>query len=209
MSMITVGNDLTNSDVTFATRQRDIEVEEKKEAEARERAKKSPFSKFAQINLDDKACDARIQLIKQSPIAAQIWEFLLKHADRYNAVVCSVKVFEEALGYTKQSITKALKVLRDMKFVDVKKSGVTNVYLLNKTLVWKSWGTNYKYAKFAATVIISEREQEKPVITTKVTTVSLKEDSQQRGKDSQQTEEDEEYNESCISEENECPPDDE
>ena len=91
-----------------------------------------------------------------------------------------------------------------MKFVDVKKSGVTNVYLLNKTLVWKSWGTNYKYAKFADTVIISESEQEKPTITTKVTTVSLKEDSQQRGKDRSLTEA-EEYNESCVSEEDECP----
>lgn len=204
MPEMTVGNDLTHSDVTFATRQRDIEIAEKKEAEARERAKKSPFSKFAQISLDDKAYKARIQLIRQSPIAAQIWEFLLAHADKYNAVVCSVNVFVEALGYKKQAVTRALKVLRDMKFVDVKKSGVTNVYLLNKTLVWKSWGTNYKYAKFADTVIISESEQEKPTITTKVTTVSLKEDSQQRGKDRSLTEA-EEYNESCVSEEDECP----
>lgn len=203
MSELTVGSDLTHSDVTFATRQRDIEIAEKKEVEARERAKKSPFKEFAQISLDDKACDARIQLIKQSPIAAQIWEFLLKHSNKYNALVCSVNVFAEALGYKKQAITRALKVLRDMKFVDVKKSGVTNVYLLNKTLVWKSWGTNYKYAKFAATVIIAESEQEKPVITTKVTTVELKE-CKPTGKDRSLTEA-EEYNDSCIPDEEECP----
>lgn len=82
-------------------------------------------------------------------------------------------------------------MLREKKFIDIKKSGTANVYLLNKELVWKSRGKNYKYAEFGAKVIISESEQEKPVIKRKrMTVLTLKEDSQPRGKDSQQTEDD-------------------
>ncbi|MDE7398569.1 MAG: ArsR family transcriptional regulator [Oscillospiraceae bacterium] len=185
--MIIVGADWKTNDRTFDQRQKEIE----REAKARQKAKKSKYKKFDQVNLAHDACVARCQLINTSPIATQIWEFLLELSDGYNVAMCSVKVFEEALGYTKQSITKALRVLRDMKFVDVKKSGTSNVYLLNMELVWKSWGSNCKYAEFAAKIIISESEQEKPVKTTKMNVVRLKEDSKQRGKDSQQTEESE------------------
>ena len=61
-----------------------------------------------------------------------------------------------------------------MNFIDVKKSSTTNVYLLNKQLVWKSWGKNYKYAEFDAKVIISESEQEKPTKTQKMNVVEIK-----------------------------------
>lgn len=209
---ITVGDTLQNYDCTFSQRMADVALAEKKEVEKRQRERRSPFKKFAQLNLEHDACVAVRQLIRVSPVAAQIWNFLLEHADKYNAVVCSVKVLEEALGYTKQSITKALKVLRDMKFVDVKKSGVTNIYLLNKTLTWQSWGTNYEYAEFDAKVIITKSEQEKNAKTTKMNVVSLKKDSQPTRKASQQTEEsewedEEDYNESCLPDEGECPED--
>lgn len=39
-----------------------------------------------------------------------------------------------------------------------------NVYLINKEIAWKSWGTNYKYAKFGAQIIISESEQERATV---------------------------------------------
>lgn len=39
-----------------------------------------------------------------------------------------------------------------------------NVYLINKEIAWKSWGTNYKYAKFGTQIIISESEQERATV---------------------------------------------
>lgn len=175
MSMATVGSSLQGNDCTFEQRQADIALAEKREAEAREREKHSPYEVFGQINLDPECGKARRAIIKTSPIAAQVWDFLVEKADKYNAVVCSSKVLEEALGYCRASISKAVRVLKDTGFIDIKKSSTTNVYLLNKQLVWKSWGKNYKYAEFDAKVIISENEQEKPTKSRRMNVVEINE----------------------------------
>ncbi len=168
------------NDITFEQRQRDIEIAEKAEEEARKREKHSPYKAFGQINLSAESRMARCALIRKSPVAAQIWEFLIEKADRYNAVVCSREVLEQALDYGTATIARGIRVLREMKFVDIKKSGTTNVYLLNKELIWKSWGTNFKYAEFGARVIIAEseqeQEQEKSTKTTRMNVVTLKEE---------------------------------
>lgn len=163
-----------HNDMTYAQRQKDLELQEKAKQEEKEREKHSPYKVFGQLNLDPECGKARRAIIKESPIAAQVWDFLIEKADKHNAVVCSSKVLEEALGYCRASISKAVKVLKDMNFIDVKKSSTTNVYLLNKQLVWKSWGKNYKYAEFDAKVIISESEQEKPTKTQKMNVVEIK-----------------------------------
>lgn len=129
------------------------------ELEEYRREKQSPYEDFAQFNLAHS--EDWIKLNKKSHIATEILMFLMKHADRYNALVCSVNLLAEALGYGRTSITLAIKILKETGFIDIKKSGNTNVFLLNKDLVWKSWGRNYKYAEFGAKIIISESEQEK------------------------------------------------
>jgi DNA-binding transcriptional ArsR family regulator len=89
-----------------------------------------------------------------------ILRFLAKEMDNYNAIICSFKVMEEALGYSRAALSKAISILKEHHYIDVKKSGTSNVYLINKELYWKSWGTNYKYAEFGTKIIISESEQE-------------------------------------------------
>lgn len=81
--------------------------------------------------------------------------------DDYNAVMCSNKVISEALGIGRTTVSTSIKVLKDNGFITIYKSGTSNVYAVNKELAWSSWGTNYKYAKFGAKIIISQSEQEK------------------------------------------------
>ena len=38
---------------------------------------------------------------------------------------------------------------------------INNVYLINKSLYWNSWGSNYAYAEFGAKIIVSSSEQDK------------------------------------------------
>jgi len=163
MNAITVGDSLKNNDCTFEMRERDIKALEKAEAEARKRERHSPYKKFAQVNLSSECCEARRALMLKYPKSAVLFEFLLEHADGYNAVICSEQVLGEVLKSGRTTVYKAIKILKDSKFIDIKKSGSSNVYLLNKELVWKSWGTNCKYAEFGAKVIISESEQEENV----------------------------------------------
>ena len=146
------------ADATFEQRQAELDANQAREEDEREREKRSPFTNFAQLNLDQ--THALIQLTRKSPRAAEIFLFIIKAMDNYNALVCSYKVFEEALGMSSATVTRAIKVLKDSKFIDIKKTGTGNIYLINKELVWKSWGKNYKYAEFGAKVLISESEQE-------------------------------------------------
>ena len=64
------------------------------------------------------------------------------------------------LGYSRQTLSTAVALLKEHKYIDVKKSGTSNVYLINKELYWKSWGKNHQYAEFGAKIIISETEQD-------------------------------------------------
>ncbi len=165
---MTVGENLKQADTTFADRARQLEEQEEEARKAEKEAKKSPFNNFVQVNLD--YTNQIIQLARTSSKAAQVFAFLVEHMDGYNALVCSFAVIQEALDMSRASAARAVKVLKDSKFIDIKKSGTTNVYLINSELVWKSWGTNYKYAEFNAKVLIAESEQEHEKPETKVKT---------------------------------------
>ena len=133
------------------------EIEEKLERER----KKSPYSKWTQVNSDEYAYIAEDWLIANSPNAYRILKFLVTNMDRQNAILCSYKVFQEKFGYSKATIEHAIKVLKDKQYVKIVKSGTSNIYLINKTLYWNSWGSNYAYAEFGAKIIISSSEQDK------------------------------------------------
>lgn len=140
-------------------RQLEIELERQQEAEQAERAKKSPFRKFYQVNKE--MTKERLWLIGEYPRAYQILVFMESQMDSHNALVASYRVFQEALNIGQATVARSIKVLREHKFIDIYKSGTANVYTVNKRLSWNSWGTNYKYAKFDAKIILSQSEQEK------------------------------------------------
>ena len=123
--------------------------------------KKSPYTKWTQQNNDEEAQEARFWLMKKSPIAYCVMDFLASNMDRYNAVICSYRVMQEKFGYSRAALSEAIKLLREHNYIDVKKSGTSNIYMINKQLYWNSWGTNFAYAEFGANIIISASEQDK------------------------------------------------
>lgn len=151
-------NVLNPNTMTFEERQKELEEQEKREEEARKREKNSPFSNFYQFNREHSK--DMIWLAGKYPKAHQILLFLLDQMDNYNAVVCSYQVIQEALEMGRTTASTSVKILKEKGFITVYKSGTANVYAVNKNLAWGSWGTNYKYAKFDAKIIITESEQE-------------------------------------------------
>ena len=121
--------------------------------------KKSPFRKWVQMNNDLEAQEARFWLMQKSPYAYCILDFLASNMDNYNAVICSYKVMQERFGYSQSTVKRAIQLLKRHRFIDVVRTGGSNVYMINKHLYWNSWGTNYSYAEFDAKVIISASEQ--------------------------------------------------
>lgn len=147
--------------MNYEERQEQIRKQKEQEREALERAKKSPFKNFVQVNKD--IYKAEDWLMGKSPIAYRVFRFLVNNMDGYNAVICSQTVIKENFNVSRQTVSKAIKLLKDRKYIDVYKSGTSNVYAINKNLVWNSYGTNFKFAKFGANIIISESEQEKNI----------------------------------------------
>lgn len=148
---------LKANNMTFEERERELEKQAEDEKRARKKMKDSPFSNFYQFNREHSK--EMIWLATKHPKANGILLFLLDQMDSYNAVMCSYKVFQESLGMGQATVARSIKTLKDAGFIDIYKSGSSNIYAVNKNLAWSSWGKNYKYAKFEATIIIAESEQ--------------------------------------------------
>ncbi len=81
------------------------------------------------------------------------------YEELFNAVIVSQEVLTEMFEVSRSTIYRAIKILDEGNYIKIYKSGTSNVYALNDDMVWNSWGTNKKYSKFNANVIISEDEQ--------------------------------------------------
>jgi DNA-binding transcriptional regulator YdaS (Cro superfamily) len=144
------------------SRQQELNDEEKAEAEARERAKKN--NNFYMVFKDN--AEKLRELIKISPPAAQIFMFLAEQADRTNAVVASGKALAAHLQISEATVSRAIKLLTarsDEKepYLEVIKSGGSNVFILNPDIVWSAWKTGKNSCLFGnAKILVSTNEQD-------------------------------------------------
>lgn len=163
------------NDVSFKQREIDLKEQERQEQEKLQRERKSPFTRFYQVNKEHS--DDLMWLLNENVTAYKLLLFLFDHMDKYNAVMCSYQVFQEALGVKRTTASNAVKVLKENGFIHVYKSGTSNVYVANPDLVWNSWGNNVQYCEFPANVVLSKSEQEEraKVHDKRITTVQVKE----------------------------------
>ncbi len=121
---------------------------------------KSPFSSgkgFAQLNLEHS--EDLSALTKANPTARRILDYLIEKTDKSLIVIASYDVFCEVLGVSTSTVQRAVKILKESRFIDVYKTGSSNVYVINSDIVWKTWGDQYMTAEFNAKVIICDKEQ--------------------------------------------------
>lgn len=149
------------NEMSFEQRARDLEEQEREEQKKLREERKSPFSRFYQINKDNS--DYLRSCLDENPKALKLLLFIFDHMDKYNAVICSYKVFQETLGMGQATVARCVKYLKDHGFLYVYKTGTSNVYVANKNLVWNSWGNNVEYCEFPANIILSAPEQEERV----------------------------------------------
>lgn len=149
------------NEVSFEQRKKELQEEKQAQEEEEKKKRKSPFKRFYQVNKDNSECLR--DCLKENPKALEILLFIFDHMDKYNAVVCSYKVFQEALGMSKATVQRAIKYLKDNGFLYIYKTGTSNVYVANKELVWNSWGKNTQYCEFPANIVLSKTEQAEKV----------------------------------------------
>lgn len=146
------------TDLRMLERQHEQQLREKEIEHALN--KKSGFRNFTMINNDNLEY---LTLLADNPSAMKLYLFIVKNMNNYNALMASYQIFEDALGYKKSTIAKAIKDLKDLNLLYIYKSGSSNVYVLNDDLVWRSYGNNRKYCKFPANVMLAASEQDDEV----------------------------------------------
>ncbi|MGO1653200.1 helix-turn-helix domain-containing protein [Senegalia sp. (in: firmicutes)] len=155
------GNSLNGNERSFQERKEELERLDAVKANEKKRESHSPFKNFVQVNkatykLEDK-------LMQENPLAYRIWRFLVNNMDHYNAIIASYSVLMEQFDTSRSTLYRAIKVLENGEYIKIYKSGTSNVYALNDKMVWNSYGTNLKYSKFSANVLISESEQDEEI----------------------------------------------
>lgn len=163
------------NEVSFEQRVKDLAGQDIEEQKVLANSRKSPFSRFYQVNKDNS--EYLRSCLDENPKALKLLLFIFDHMDKYNAVICSYQVFQEALGMSGRTVSRCVKYLKDNGFLYIYKSGTSNVYVANKDLVWNSWGSNVEYCEFPANIIISASEQEErtKVRDKRIQTVQIKE----------------------------------
>lgn len=145
---------IIDNDVKRRMREKELEEQDEKEEEDREKAKKN--NNFVMIYRDHMP-EVR-WLMKKSGIASGILNFIMEHMDNKNALLCSHQIFIDYFDISYATVARAIKLLRDNGFVDVLKSGTSNVYIVNTAVAWTSWENSKKYCKFSGKMLISATE---------------------------------------------------
>lgn len=167
------------------SKQHVVDMMEFSEEIAKENAKRrkkegSPFSKWTQLN--NEHTKDLITLAVKYPRAHAVLYFLVDQMDNKNAIIVSINTIAEIMGVSRQTISNAIKILKDTNFIDIHKTGTSYVYSVNNSVFWKSYQKNREYAKFSAKVIISSNEQDedtkKKIKTQTTKTISLFDDEE-------------------------------
>ena len=101
-------------------------------------------------------------LIDKSPKAAKLMHLLTARIGDHNAVVVSVPNLTRLMGCSRPTVLRALKVLRDDRWIEVRQiggSGTTNAYIINNRVAWHGSRDGIRYGLFSANVLVSDDEQ--------------------------------------------------
>lgn len=123
-------------------------------------ASKSPKA-FAQMEL--LAHKTMAKLCITHPAAAGMMHHMIAGMQREaTAYIVSAATLSKELGVSPRTIQSAAQVLRQLRLVQILKSGNTNVYVINSSVAWRG-EVGSKKAIFHSITELSEKEQEAPV----------------------------------------------
>lgn len=98
---------------------------------------------------------------RADPLALAIWLWIVERMGSDNALVCSMTPLVEEFEKSRQTISKKINFLKRSRYLDILKSGTTNVYVINAELVWTTNAEQRTHAEFRASVVLSASEQPK------------------------------------------------
>lgn len=97
-------------------------------------------------------------LMGESGLASKLYFFIMEHMDGRNALVASQQVFMDYLGVSRPTVARAIKLLYDSGFIDILKSGTSNVYIVNNEVAWTSYANQKQFCLFEGNILVSKKE---------------------------------------------------
>lgn len=102
------------------------------------------------------------ELSSKSLAAFQVLFLIAERMNKSNALVISQATLAEILGYSRNAINVAVKLLEKERWVQIIKIGQSNAYIANAQVVWRD-ASGKRYTSFNAQVVASESEQDRPI----------------------------------------------
>lgn len=121
-----------------------------------------PRSKGHWVQTERKAHEAWADLIRKSPLAAQVMHVLTARVGENNAVVISQKNLARLVKGSERGVRNALQLLCDDNWIEIRQiggRGTVNAHVINDRVAWSGKRDGIRYSLFSANVIISDDEQ--------------------------------------------------
>ena len=114
------------------------------------------------LQTDREAHELWGQLALQHPKAAALLHVILARMGRHNALVASIPTLAGLVGVSRNTLVRAIDVLRSHRRIDVRQvggTGTANCYIVNSRVAWSGARDGIRYALFDAAVLVSSEEQ--------------------------------------------------
>lgn len=116
----------------------------------------------AWVQTDRSAHEKWALLSIANPRAASVLHVLVAQMGRHNAIVSSQATLARAAGCSLPTFKRALAVLRDQGWIEVRQIGPTGTacaYIINDRVAWTGKRDGIRYSLFSAAVLIADDEQ--------------------------------------------------
>lgn len=108
----------------------------------------------------DQAIELR-RLSEKNPVALQLLLLFGEVMDKQNAVVISFKSLETITSKSRSTLSRAVNVLTEERFIKIIKVGNVNAYVVNSNVFWTADANSKdKISVFSATVVATSGEQD-------------------------------------------------
>jgi biotin operon repressor len=113
---------------------------------------------FGWLQFEKKGMRELQNLAMAHPAAMGTLMYMCTTMSRSNALVVSQKGIGDAIGATRETVNKAIKLLTAHNFIQVVKAGGNTIYVVNSRVAWQG-ERGARYAAFGADVMAFETEQ--------------------------------------------------
>lgn len=115
------------------------------------------------LQVDKRAHQKMWRFGLKNPTGLVVLHFLTSRLHRgTNGVVMSYAAMAQAIGIADRTAKTAIAALAEAKFIQILKSGKSNVYIINSQVAWQG-NRGSRFAAFNAEIVVAESEQSESV----------------------------------------------